>query len=397
MWPFGSSKKAQIRIGAIVDVSDSRIEVALVRSESSRPDPNVIWTHVEPLARVPGGSSEAIVKKAVNNAFAAISKDAIKVLKKLGLPESISLIQASLHAPFAVTVSRSVSLQSDKPLKVTRSLAKELEEKAKADAYKIQSSTLVRSGLKLHPLSSAVTALRLNGYETKYPWKSNATEVTLSQHVILATLDFLGILRESRDKYLPGTELDADSFISLFFRTVSAVAPKVTDCSIVTIGDSATEFLTVRDGLPQDTYFMPFGLDHLSGEISRSTGLLPHEAKGLTKNDAIEYVALQSEDKKRAATTALANFENELRSLLGKTGDSLSLPKPIFLQTECDHELFFAAMVDRVSKEVTGTKHTVHPVTSEFFACRDVRDASLLSLAFAFHKKLYEDHYLDLD
>jgi hypothetical protein len=203
-------------------------------------------------------------------------------------------------------------------------------------------------------------------------------------------------LKDARDKYLPKTEIDADSFISLFCRTVSALVPNVSDCSLLTIGDGATEFMVVRDGLPQGMYYIPMGLDHIANEICRATGLLPHEAKGLTKDNAVDYVLLQTKDKKTAADGVLSLFEKELTSLLSKAGDSSSLPKPIFLQTECDHEMFFANMVDRVSKKVTGTKHTVHPITSEFFACRDVKDASLLSLAFAFHKKLYKDHYLDL-
>lgn len=396
MWSFWSSKNPPLRIGAIVDVGDRRIEVALVRSVANSLEPNVVWTHVELLSLGDTTNTEAAIKKAINNAFSALAKDGAKTLKQLGLPREISLIQASLHAPFAITVSRNVSMRAAEPFKITRSLVAELENKAKTDAYEIQSSSIVRSSLKLYPLSSAVIALRLNGYETKYPFKSVASEVSLSQHVILSTLDFLEMLREARDKYLPGTDLDADSFISLFYRTVSALAPKITDCSIVTIGDGATEFMTVRDGLPQDTHFMPIGLDHVAQEISKTVGLLPHEAKNMTKQGTEVSLAVGGEAKKQAVKDALMSFETELTSLFRKTGDSLALPKPIFLQTERDHEGFFASMVERVAKMVTGTQHTVHPVTSEFFAHGDIKDASLLSLAFSFHKKLYVDRYLDL-
>jgi hypothetical protein len=396
MWSFWSSKNPLPRVGAIVDVGDRRIEVALVSSVADHLGPSVVWTHVELLSLGDATKAEATIKKAVNNAFASLAKDGVKVLKQLGLPREISLIQASLHAPYAITVSRNVSMRAAKPFKITRSLVSELESKAKADAYEMQSSALVRSGLKLYPLSSAVIALRLNGYETQYPFKSEAAEVSLSQHVILSTLDFLEMLRGARDRYLPGTELDADSFISLFYRTISALAPKVADCSIVTIGDGVTEFMTVREGLPQDTHFMPIGLDHVAQEISKVVGLLPHEARNVTKNGAEEIFAFGGDAKKRAVKDALIKFETELTSLFRKTGDSLALPKPIFLQTEYDHEVFFASMVERVARVVTGTQHTVHPVTSEFFAHGDIKDASLLSLAYSFHKKLYVDRYLDL-
>ncbi len=396
MWFSLSPRPTPTHIGAIIDVGDTKIEVALVRSDKSKLEPNVVWTHVELFAHDRNSDTTTALRKAVFNSFAALGREGVKVLKQLNLPTEISLVQASLHAPYALTLSRTVTLKNEKPIKVTRSLVKELEDKANADALKIQSSKLVRSGLKLYPLSSAITALRLNGQKNKYPFNSSATEVSLSQHVVLATLDFVGILKDARDKYLPKTEIDADSFISLFSRTVSALVPNVSDSSLLTIGDGATEFMVVRDGLPQDMYYIPMGLDHIANEICRATGLLPHEAKGLTKDNAVDYVLLQTKDKKTAADDVLSLFEKELTSLLSKAGDSSSLPKPIFLQTECDHEMFFANMVDRVSKKVTGNKHTVHPITSEFFACRDVKDASLLSLAFAFHKKLYKDHYLDL-
>lgn len=396
MWFSWFRKEATARVGAIVDVSDSKIEVALVYSDISKSVPEVIWTHAEILSSQGNAKSMNVLKKAIFNAFSALSKDGVRILNERKLPNEISLIQATLHAPYSHTITRSVSVTANRPVKVTRSLVEELEQKANADAYKMQYSELSRFGVTLYPLSSAAVALRLNGYQTKYPYKSMAEEITLSQHVSFATFDFRSMLVEARDKYLPKVVFDTDSFISLFYRTVMATSAKTSDCSLLTIGDSATEFITVRDGLPQHSSFMPFGLNSISAKISGATGLLPHEARAVTKKNRVDNIAPGVDRHKKALSVSTADFEVELKKLLSKTGDVLALPRTIYLQNECDHEAFFTSMVLRVAKDVTGTKHSVHSITSEFFSCQGVRDASILSLAYAFHKKLYEDDYLDL-
>lgn len=396
MWFSWSRKSATTRVGAIVDVSDRKIEVALVRSDKSASDPEVVWTYSETLSQGNSADSVSTLKKAVLNSFSVISKEGINVLKDLNLPTNISLIQATLHAPYSYTITRSVSVKAEKPVKVTRALVDELEAKANADAYKMQSSELSRFGVVLHPLSSSSVALRLNGYQAKYPFKSMAEEITLSQHVSFSTFDFKSILEEARDKYLPKVAIDMDSFVSLFYRTAMSISSKTSDCSLITIGDSATEFITVRDGLPQHSSFMPFGLNTLSLKISNVTGLLPHEARAVTKDNQVDNAVSKDGRYDNALIAATGEYEVELKKLLSKTGDVLALPKTIYLQSECDHEAFFTPLVERVANGVTGTKHSVHPITSEFFSCSGVRDASLLSLATAFHKKLYEDDYLDL-
>lgn len=394
MW-FTSRNQNATRVGAVIDVGDSKIEVALVTSESAKIESSVVWSHNEPL--VNGSTDPSIVfKKGLFNSFAALSKEGVKVLKGLGLSGHIDLIQASLHAPYSITVARNVSFKSTKPVKVTTELVKNLEYKANEDAKQLQSSKLVSAGLKLHPLSSVAIALRLNGYETRYPFKSEAAEVSLCQHISFASFDFLSFLYEARDKYLPNVPIDADSFASLFWRTVSSIAPKTDDCTLLMIGDTVTELVIVREGLPQSSTFIAMGLDHIAAEISSQSGLLKHEAKNVTKNNTTESAVISRESLKPSVTSAIAKYEVELDKLLRTTGDVLALPKPIYIQTECDHELFFASLIEKTATKVTGIKHTVHPVTSEFFACRGIRDASLLSLAYVFHKKLYEDHYLDL-
>lgn len=396
MWLPWSLKSATARVGAIVDVSDSKVEVALVCSGTSAAGPEIVWTHFETLSPQSATDSVNSLKKVILSAFNAISKEGIKVLKDLKLPTEISLIQATLHAPYSYTITRSVSLKAEKPVKVTHALVDELEAKANAEAYKMQSAELSRFGVVLHPLSSSSVTLRLNGYPAKYPFKSVAEEVTLSQHVSFSTFDFKSVLEEARNKYLPKVAIDVDSFVSLFYRTAMAVSSKTSDCSLVTIGDTATEFITVRDGLPQHSSFIPFGLNSLSLKISSATGLLPHEARAVTKDNQVDNVDPNNGRYQSALQSATSEYEGELKKLLSKTGDILALPETIYLQSECDHEAFFTPLVERVANSVTGTKHSVHPITSEFFSCSGARDASLLSLATAFHKKLYEDDYLDL-
>ena len=360
---FSWTKKDRDQLGVILDVGKGWVEVALVHSESQNALPKIVWSYGE--AFIPDDTvPTSRLKKAVFNSLSALSQNGMKELGKQGLSKKIKLIQATLHAPIAYTVARNVSIKEERPFKVTKELIKELETKAEEDARGLQGSELMTRGLQLHPLSSTTVAMSLNGYATKYPFKSATSELSICQHIALSSLDFANLVKEVRDKYLPSASVDVDSFASVVYRAVTSLAPQSTNCLLVLVDEGATELLPVIDGLPQNSSFM-----------NRGSG----KAKAL---DSKFY--------------DLPAYEAELKMLLSRSGNTLSLPSTIFLNVDQGHEAVLVSLLEKVAREVTGIKHSIHPITSEFFSEKRDQDASLLALAYVFHKRLYEYDYLDL-
>lgn len=384
----------QIDVGAVVDIREGRVDATLILSSKDKPEPEIIWTHSEPFV-ISGSNMESALKKAILNSFSDLSTSGQRTSNQKGVFSPISLIQVSIHAPYAYTISRNVSVKGEKPFKVTKKLVRELEERAEADARTQQMGELVTKDLKLRPLSSSAVAISINGYPTKYPYKSHALELSLCQHISLTTLDILPYLEEARDKHLPKTKIDADSFASLFFRMMLSLAPKSLDCSLLYIGENNSELLIVRDGLPQSASFSQFGLDDMATRVSEKTNISLGDVRNITKTNSVDPLSLANDGKKALVASAFNSYEAELKNLLGRTGDSLSLPKTVYLLAPRSHEEHFSTLVERLAKEVSGTTHSVHPITTEFFGFGQNVDPMLVALAYVFHKKLYEDNFFD--
>lgn len=384
----------QTAAGAVLDISPGRIDLAIVLSTNSKPFPEIVWFHSEDLKTTVEAETNPLLKKAINNAFSELVSSGLKTLKQNNPSVSLDLVQVAISAPFSYSVPRTVSLKNDKPFSITKKLINELEKKAETEALKVQATGLTK-GLSLDSLSNSTVALSINGYPTRYPFKSEATELSLSQLITLAPSNLVANIKEIVGKYLPRATLDMDSFMALFFKAISVLVPKNTDATLIAINDSSTELCVIREGLPITSVSIPFGLEKLSHEISQASGLLPHEAKSIMKENSVDNTIKQSKHKKNSAEAKVALYSDELKGLFSQVGASLSLPKTIYLHVDRLSESFFINTIEKISREVTGTKHVVIPITSRFFTFGNDGNSSIGSSAFVFHKKLYEDNYLD--
>src|SRR5690606_15987482 len=112
-------------------------------------------------------------------------------------------IQASISAPLSYTIAKNLKLVPEKPVRVTRKLLEELEEKAATDVRSHSTSKLMVKDLNLATLANFTVGLSVNGYPTHYPLLSEAKEIVLCQMITLAERDLMSELEDQRDRFLP--------------------------------------------------------------------------------------------------------------------------------------------------------------------------------------------------
>ncbi len=360
MFFAGAKRKAADDLGVLLDIESNGVTIAIALSGEQSGQLRVLWSYKEEVPVTDPGLLERRLFVAILNAFTELGSQGLPSLRKEGRFDLPSLVQVSMAAPFAYTVGRNVSLKDEKPFRITRKLVKELEKKAIDEVRAQAESELFSKNLKLAVLSDSTAALSVNGYPTYFPFRSTAREITLCQVVAIGQSDIVEHVKRCQEKILPEAKIDIDSFMSLYLRTVTELAPKADDMCLVAVGDHVTELLTQRDGLPQSSVFMPFG-------------------------DA---------DQAPRGGSAKTDYQSELAKLFARNNDGLSLPKNVYLLSDKEVGHSIARIAQAASREATGTHHQIFSVAAAFFSRLNIQDARLCCLVFAYGRKLYEDRHL---
>ncbi|MCB9819332.1 hypothetical protein H6789_01290 [Candidatus Nomurabacteria bacterium] len=365
MFLFGGSDKDTGTLGVVLDISDAIVNIGIVISKEEQSLPEIVWSHQEKVTATDSlNNTESRLMVSLLNAFTELGNSGFVSLRKKGINKLPSLIQVAITAPLAYTVSRTVSVSSDKPFKVTQKLFDELEKKAGDEARKLCESQLMTKDLDLEMLANSTVSLTVNGYPTHYPFKSTATEVKLCQMITLSSKVIVAELNKLKNKILPEADIDIDSFMSIYFRAVLEVAPNTTEACFINSTLKGAELMVMRESLPVSSTYVA-----VTATGGTAVGALP------------------------AATSSV--LLQDLTTLFKNTGDGLSLPKRLYLHSNVLTESSLVPLLESASKAATGVTHKVHQTTTEFFSPTKSGANSLACSAYVFHKKLYEDRYLD--
>lgn len=352
---FGQPDDEQL--GVIVDVTAREVSIAVLSSKESDKFPRVFWYHQERvLALGSSAPDNKSLRLAIQKAFAELSKVGFAVLRKNGITYLPEIIQASISAPLSYTVSKNLRLAPEKPVRVTKKLLAELEAKAAAETKAHSTSKLMAKDLNLVALANFTAGLRVNGYPTHYPEKSEATEIVLCQMMTLAERDLVAELESQRDKMMPKARLDVDSYMSVYLRALMVAVPSSKEACLLCLMPGQGEMMLVRDSLPLSS-------------LAAKTDI------GLVPNDPA--------------------FQQSLTELFKQTGDGLSMPRTIFVHARGMDGLVIKASLETAAKAATGINHQVVVTDAELFASDSSIPPFLAILSFVFHHDLYEERYLD--
>lgn len=392
LFASGKGSKPEISFGVVLDIGSGSVGVAIVASALNEKLPSILWSYREYL---PDGSSDMDTKNRISttilNVFLELGGTGLKILRDMHPGKLPSIIQVSFNAPFAYTISRNVLTNTDKPIRINSKVLSSLESRAKEEAKKQVTTALATKATNLAILSEVVTSVKIDGYPVQLPYNGEGKTISLRQLISLAPDEFIGQIESVRDKILPKAQIDFDSFLSLYSRAVLDLVSFKKDIGLISITAKASEMMIISDGEPRISNFLTKGHHSLATSISQISGLDISESLGIMKDNDVDYTKSLSETKMEDLKKTISNYEDELTAFFRSMGDSLIIPKDIYLQVDKNYELFFVNSLSRSLSKATGLKHTVHRFTSQFFNFSTDTDSRLLCSAYIFHKKLYSD------
>lgn len=385
---FSSKNKSDIRYGLVVDVGSGSVGAALVSSDPSQKNPQIIWSHRERMAikretDLPNTAKN--ITAALVNCLLSVSSEGMKALKEHNKKASLKTIQIAISAPWSYTVNKTVSYSKEEPYEITKKLVRELTQVAEQQALEVIDENKVIEKLGLTTITKATVDISANGYHVQEAYGQCANHISISHISAIAQKHLLDAITETTDKVFPNVNLERYSFMLVYYCVLQRLAPDTTEICLVDVTFEATEIGIIRDGILRYSTHCPFGAYTLAREIAQACDIPEAEALGyLRGNKALE--SNLGPEKLANLRSVVESYEKSVAALFRRTGDQLSIPRPVFIHTDARSENFFADSIKKAAAQATKTEHGIHLVTSKFLEEDTHNDSAILLSAHFFHK-----------
>ncbi len=395
---FGRSSR--VKYGAIIDIGSGSVLAAIVASDQTKAEPEVVWFKREYVPLRSDSSLKDTAKSVMTsllNVLMLLNKDGKHQLYEKYGRQKLTDLQVSISAPWSYTVTKSITYNKDRPFELTPDLITELQRTAhtKVEAELKENETMHNLGLTI--ISRSILAIIANGYNVKSLNRQRAENLKIVESNAVAQNYLLDNLMEVKDKILPESKPQFYSFILLFYYIVRHFHPDTSEVGLIDITYEATEIGIVRDGVLTYCTHTPVGGASLARELSACLEVPLAEALAFLKEPILEeWLGNFSSAKQAAARKAFVDYTERLRSAFGETGDTLAIPKKIYLHGNLGSEKFFQTIIKTAAEAATKSTHHIHTISDslplyhvqpdgEISSVRPKPDASLFISAQFFH------------
>lgn len=388
------TKSPSVRCGAIVDVGSGSVGMAIVVSDVETGKLDIVWSHREYILLKESTGIDELLKEintTIMNALLELGGPGIKALHQFDPQHRIKYLQTSISAPWSYTVTKTISFEDDMPFEITKELIGQLVTTAKKQTLESEERGQIMNELGLRMITDGIVDVQLNGYSVDDPTGTKSRSIALSYISALAYEKILMSIDESTEKILPRVHPLHYSFMYMFFQVLKHLHPDTSEICLIDITNEATEVGIVRDAVLQHVTYAPFGLYTLAREIAQACSIPREEAYTLLKEGTDITKSMYSEGKQKEIDTIFALYEEKVAELLKNTGDTLSIPKTLFIHTSKNTEEFFSERLKNAATKATGKSHSIHLFTSELLGNKTMEDSALALSAHFFHT---QDLYL---
>lgn len=373
---------------ALIDIGSGSVGVAIVASDYTEDKPVFVWSHRERMAITAEGSLNEELKKlkaAILNVFLELGNTGVRALKKYDAVGKITDIHVAVSAPWSYTATKTVTLEEKTPFEITHKLVDELLLKA-TDNTKVQlHEKMMSEKLGLDVISDELISLTVNGYMIKDPYGKETTTIKATKLSGVTYSDITNSIVKHQQEILPGAETHFTTFMYQYYQALQKFTPSTSEVCLIDITAKATEMGIVRDGILQYVTHIPTGTYSLASDIVGLCEIPKEEALGYMKDNGVNSVALLSAEVQAQINAVFVTYKEHLAVMFQTTGDSLTIPKTIFLHTDAETESFFGKLITEATSSNSATQHNVHPITGKLFPKVDVSDTALLLSAYVFH------------
>lgn len=384
------SHSSNERYGLLVDIGSGSVGLAVCHS-SDKKSAHIVWSHREhiPLRDIESisDSSRAIVTSLMHNMmeFEGQGRAALDTYRA---GAKITTVQATVAAPWAYTTTRTVKYNQDEPFEVTKHLVQDLAIAAGQQAIEEFGQQHSLESLGISETSRCALDTYANGYRLVEPSKQEANTVSVTQATTLARTEIITALNEMNQKLFGSTTLQITSYMLANYFATRTLIPHVYDVCLVDVTDEATEIGIVRDGSLQYSTHVAFGRASIAREVAAATKTPLHEA--FSSFPTTEAIAANKE-----LQTIFTAYTDQVVELFKETGDRLTIPKNVYLQTDTSVEAAFVPLITSAAKAASKSSVKITSVKDVLLQPKEQNctDVPLVIAASFFHTSGKRSHF----
>lgn len=403
-----SLSKAKVRYAIIVDIGSGSVLTAIIASDPNKNHPEIIWSKREhsPLRKINSITDSAkSVMTSLINALMALDSEGRKVMKERTGQNKLPFLQVTIAAPWSYTATKTISYQHNEDFEITDSLVAELLRTAQ---QKVQEEMLENE--RVHELGLSIVArttmqIVANGYPIIVTGKQTTQTLKVIEASAVAQEYLIDAIADAQEKMLPGTKLTQYSFMLPFYFVMRDLQNSFSEYCLVDVTYEATEIGIVRDGVLNYCTHIPYGSFSLARDIADALSVPLEEAFGyLSSEDIFELLTMYSKEQQALVKEIIEIYQSKLADLFKETGDSLAIPRRIYLHGNLKTEPFFNKKIVAAAIEATKMQHAAYNVTKEVltkkYSAEEIKalsesnqDTALLISAQFFHTHGQSDNF----
>jgi len=376
------SRNSSDRYGLLVDIGSGSVGLAVCHSGDQK-HPNIVWSHREhiPLRNIESvsDSSRAIITSLMHSMM-EFEGEGRTALNAYNARAKITTVQATVAAPWVYTTTRTVKFNQDEPFEITKGLINDLATAAGQQAIDEFNQQHSLKSLGITETSRCALDTYANGYRLTEPNRQLASEVTVTHATTLVRTEIIEAIEEMNQKLFGATKLRITSYMLANYFATRLLIPHVYDVCLVDVTDEATEIGIVRDGSLQYSTHVAFGRSSLAREVAAATNVPLHEA-------FTSFPTTQAIQANQELQTIFAAYTTRIKELFKETGDRLTIPKNIYLETGASVEATFQRLIQTAA--VAASKGPVQITSIKDSLLQQKKytsnDAPLLVAASFFH------------
>jgi cell division ATPase FtsA len=390
-----SSTAEEDDYGVVIDIGSASVGISIVLSHNLEESILVIWSYREyGLIKDTAHEKESLkdINTALVNALLELGNSGLKALYEHSHKIAINYVQVAICAPWSYTVTKTIHYEDEHPFKVDDELIAELVATARKETQNTEVEGELIQTLGLRTITDTTTNVQLNGYSIKDPIGQEGRSIQLAHITAVAQEKILMTLEDSLEKVLPKAKVEYFSFMYLFYRTLKNLHPDTSEICLIDVTNEATEIGIVRDNVLRYATHTPFGMYSLAREIAFACNIPKEEAFSYLKSGRDWSDGSFTQAMLAEIDIILNAYEDKIAELFKHTGDTLAIPKTLFLHTAKATEEFFSEHIKNAAKKATTTNHSIHLFTSEVLEGIDIDDTALGVSVYTFHtRERYEN------
>lgn len=405
---FFRKSSSGIRYGVLVDIGSGSVLASIVSSDPSLTYPEIIWSKREytPLRQISSiNDSAKSVMTSLMTSLISLDSEGRKICKEKVGHSKLSYLQVTIAAPWSYTNTKTITYQNDEPFEISKELISELQRTAdQKTEEEIQENETLHDN-ELSVVAKTTMQIIANDYPLLSPNNQKASTLKVIEASAITQDYVIAAIKDAKEKMLTGTKLTQYSFMLPYFFVMQEINEPDQDYCLVDITYEATEIGLVRNGVLTYCTHTPYGAFSIAREVSNILSVPLEEAFGYLQDFELRDLKQNwTAAQKEGVDAVIEAFQQRLSQLFRDTGDTLAVPKRIYVHGNMDTEPFFNEQILTGAKSATKMQHAVYNVSKELLIkhypsnvaeeiAQSGGDTALLISAQFFHNAEYSDKF----